>query len=47
MLEDLRDYGLIWQRKAKRLSCVIFCGADADPPRHRPVVSVQHALLRR
>jgi transcription initiation factor TFIIH subunit 4 len=23
MLEDLRDYGLIWQRKAKRLFCVI------------------------
>lgn len=30
MLEDLRDYGLIWQRKAKRLFCVIFCDADAD-----------------
>jgi transcription initiation factor TFIIH subunit 4 len=23
MLEDLRDYGLIWQRKAKRLFCMI------------------------
>ncbi len=32
MLEDLRDYGLIWQRKAKRLFRVIFCGADADSP---------------
>ena len=31
MLEDLRDYGLIWQRKAKRLFRAIFYGADANP----------------
>jgi hypothetical protein len=30
MLEDLRDYGLIWQRKAKQPFCMKFCGADDD-----------------
>jgi hypothetical protein len=30
MLEDLRDYGLIWQRKVKRLLRLMFRNVDAS-----------------